>query len=130
MNINQEISEITINNEVYVKKSSIQQAESVDTSGMTWCIVRSRDQGVMFGLVDKPLEITSRCVTMYCARQIWAWNSDFVLVELSEKGPKRPADTQMSCAKTEGFRFTEACGIYVCSAIATAALKAVPSTVK
>lgn len=126
----QEIIEIQINGETYVKKSTITNAQPVDTNGMTWCIVRSRDQGVMFGLVDKPLEITSRAITMLSARQIWAWNSEFVLVELSEKGPKRSGDMKMSCEKTEPFRFTEACGIYICSKLAIDALRAVPPTVK
>lgn len=128
--MNTSINTITINGVEYVEKSSVKQSESVDTSGMTWCIVRSRNQGVMFGLVDKPLEVNSQCVTIHKPRQIWAWNSSFVLVDLAEYGPKNDAKMQMSCEGSNPTRMLEACGIIICSDTATAKLRTVPATVK
>lgn len=125
-----DIKEISINGVVYVEKSAVESANIVDTSGMTWCVIRSRDQGVMFGLVDKPLEIESRCVTVHRARQIWSWNSAFVLVELAEKGPAVSAEMRMSCESTNPVRMLEACGILICSSVGAEKLRTVPATVK
>ena len=122
--------EISLNGVLYVEKSLIEQPKPVDTSGMTWCIIRSRNQGVMYGLVDKPLAVTSQCVTVYRPRQIWAWNSSFVLVDLAEYGPKDAAQMKMSCEGSQPTRMLEACGIIVCREVAAMRLSAVPATVK
>ena len=128
--MNTEIKEITINGVTYIEKSTAEQAKPVDTSGMTWCIIRSRNQGVMYGLVDKPLEVTSQCVTVHRPRQVWAWNSSFLLIDLAEYGPKDSAQMKMSCEGSQPTRMLEACGIIVCSDVAATKLSAVPATVK
>lgn len=123
-----QIKTITINGIEYVEKSTAERAP-VDVSGMTYCIVRSRDQGVVCGYVDKPTEITGRAVTVHCARQIWQYDSAFVLMDLAEKGPRDPAKMRMSCELSAPFRMLEACGIYPC-ADGGVALRAVAAQVK
>ncbi len=126
--MNTQINTITINGIEYVEKSAAQHAE-VDCSGMTYCIVRSRDQGVICGYVDKPTEITGRAVTVHSARQIWAWDSSFVLMDLAENGPRDASKMKMSTALSVPFRMLEACGIYPC-ADGGAALRSVPAVKK
>jgi hypothetical protein len=96
---------------------------------MTYCIVRSRDQGVICGYVDKPMDIIGRAVTVNSARQIWAWDSSFVLMDLAENGPHDASKMKMSVALTAQFRMLEACGIYPC-ADGGASLRAVPAVKK
>lgn len=122
-----QIKTITINGVEYVEKSTTKTA--VDTSGLAYCIVRSRDQGVVCGYVDKPTEITGRAVTVHSARQIWQWDSSFVLMDLAESGPRCVEKMRMSCELSAPFRMLEACGIYPC-ADGGAALLAVPAVKK
>jgi hypothetical protein len=123
-----QIKTITINGVEYVEKSAA-QAKTVDVTGMAYCIVRSRDQGVVCGYVDKPTEITGRAVTVNNARQIWAWDSSFVLMDLAENGPRDASKMKMSVALTTPFRMLEACGIYPCTD-GGAAMRSVPAVKK
>jgi hypothetical protein len=120
-----QIKTITINGVEYIEKSAASVA-AIDCSGMTYCIVRSRDQGVVCGYVDKPNEIVGRAVTVHSARQIWAWDSSFVLMDLAENGPRDVSKMKMSVALSASFRMLEACGIYPC-ADGGASLRAVPA---
>ena len=123
-----QIKTITINGVEYVEKSAATKPV-IDTSGMVYCIIRSRDQGVICGYVERPDQITGRCVTVHSARQIWAWDSNFVLMDLAENGPRNVANMRMSAASSQPFRMLEACGIYIC-ADGGEALRSVPATVK
>jgi hypothetical protein len=123
-----QIKTITINGVEYIEKSAVQVAP-IDCSGMTYCIVRSRDQGVVCGYVDKPTEIVGRAVTVHAARQIWAWDSSFVLMDLAENGPRDVLKMRMSVALSAPFRMLEACGIYPCADSGTS-LRAVQAVKK
>ena len=123
-----QIKTITINGVEYIEKSSAQRAP-VDVSGMVYCIVRSRDQGVVCGYVDKPTEITGRAVTVHSARQIWRYDSTFVLMDLAENGPRDASKMMVSAPLSAPFRMLEACGIYPC-ADSGASLRAVAVQVK
>ena len=122
-------NEITVNGVSYVRKDSVETSVK-DTTGLVYCIVRSRDQGVICGYVKDPTSITGREVTVEKPRQVYSWNSKFVLVDLAEDGPVNASEMKMSCAATNPLRMLEACGIYICTPKAAEALEGIPAQVK
>ncbi len=87
-----------------------------------YCIVRSRDQGVMAGFV---LDIDGRSVKVDRARQLYTWSSSFVLIELAAKGPRSTSEQRYSVESCAPVLMLEACGIIPCSPQAEAAIIAV-----
>ncbi len=83
--------------------------------GMDYCIVRSREQGVMCGYVES---INGRTVTLHQARQIWRYDSTFVLVDVAENGMRDAKKAQLSVAASQPVIMLEACGVLTCTKIA------------
>jgi hypothetical protein len=85
-----------------------------------YCIVRSREQGVMAGFIDG---IENRTVKLREARQLYAWSSTFVLIELANKGPRRPNEQRYSEPSTNPVLMLEACGVIPCTDEAAKAIR-------
>lgn len=119
------INTITINDVEYIRKDSL-ASSAVDTStdGLEYVIVRSRDQGVVIGYL---LGYEGRVVRLLKARQVYAYDSHFVLVDLAVKGPRNASKCKFSCESVGEFRMLEACGIIPCSEEGGKALRAVPA---
>ena len=95
----------------YVREDSI-KSEPLNLDGMDYCIVRSRDQGVMCGYVES---INGRAVKLHKARQIWRYDSSFVLADIAEKGMRNADKSQLSLPMSQPMVMLEACGVYVCT---------------
>jgi len=116
---------IKIDEVEYVRKD--QARPSRNTAGMDYCIIRSREQGVMCGYVEA---INGRSVKLHSARQIWAYDSTFVLPDIAEHGPRNASKMQMSVAMSQPMIMLEACGVLTCTANAAEALRQVPAMKK
>jgi hypothetical protein len=81
----------------------------------------------MSGYVES---INGRAVRLLRARQIWAYDSTFVLPDLADHGPRCADKMKMSVAMTEPCIMLEACGVLYCSDMAGAALRDIPAQKK
>ena len=95
----------------YVRADSV-RPEPLKLDGMDYCIVRSRNQGVMCGYVES---IEGQAVKLHQARQIWRYDSTFVLADIAEHGMRNPSKAQMSVSMSQLMIMTEACGVYICT---------------
>ena len=107
-----EINTIAINGEEYVKLTDVQQSKPDELDGLKYAIVRSRNQGVMSGYV---VSVDGQAVTLKKARQLWKWNSQFVLTDLAELGVGDSSACKFSCESSQKTVMLEACGILYCS---------------
>lgn len=111
---------ISIDGVEYMRVSS---APPDAPEGLSYAIVRSRDQGVMAGYVQS---IDGRRVTLLRARQLWGWRSSFTLVDAAEKGVMADG-CKFSCEASEPVDMLEACGVLRCSSIGEQQIRAVPA---
>lgn len=118
-----EANEVQINGVIYIPKGSETRLD-VSTDGLPYVVVRSRDQGVMVGYL---VEQTDHVVTLRRARQVWSWQSRFVLAEFAELGPTDPG--KMSCELSGDFQLAGWCGIYPCTEAAGAKIREIAAHV-
>jgi hypothetical protein len=102
----------TIDDVLYIRADSV-AAEPMTHDGMPYVIVRSRDQGVMCGYLG---DVQGRAVTLRQARQIWRYDSTFVLPDIAEHGMRDPSKAKLSVAMSQPMVMLEACGILTCTA--------------
>ena len=107
------IETISINGQEYVLASEVKNCEpAVNTDGLKYAIVRSRYQGVMSGFVKR---IDGQTVVLLKARQLWRYDSKFVLVDMAEFGVRNEEDCKFSYEMSQEMIMTEACGIIYCT---------------
>ena len=95
----------------YIRKDCVETSKPKTFEGMDYAIVRSRNQGVMCGYVES---IEGQTVKLHQARQIWRYDSRFVLVDVAEFGMRYPEKAKMSTAMSQPCIMTEACGVLYC----------------
>jgi hypothetical protein len=108
----------------YIREDSIKQykpAFSPDGESR-YAIVRSREQGVMAGYVTK---VAGRAVTLACARQLWRWDSSFVLTDMAEHGVRKADVCRFSVESSHETVMLEACGILYCTTAGCDSIRAV-----
>lgn len=115
---------IKIDDTEYVRKDVVSGGPD-ECDGLRYAIVRSRDQGVMSGYVKA---IDGRAVTLLKARQLWRWDSKFLLPELAEFGIRKVENCKFSCATSEPVVMLEACGVIYCTATGGASIRDVKAT--
>ena len=118
-------NKVIINGTEYVPADSICSPLNIDD--MDYCIIRSREQGVMCGFVES---IAGRAVTLHKARQIWRYDSTFVLPDIAEHGMRDPQKAQLSVAMSQPMIMLEACGVLTCTKKAAEQLINIPAVVK
>tara|TARA_R110002020_G_scaffold38779_7_gene116113 strand:+ start:2225 stop:2602 length:378 start_codon:yes stop_codon:yes gene_type:complete len=118
---------IIIHGREYVATDSLKNAEPSTVDGLDYAIVRSREQGVMCGYVES---IKGRTVTLRQARQVWRYDSTFLLPDIAEKGVRDASGCQFSTAMSQPMVMLEACGVITCTKTGADSLRAVPDTVK
>lgn len=114
---------IKIDDVTYVPEDSIPQGPDELDSGKTYCIVRSRNAGVVCGYVDYD-NTNSTTVEVHQGRQMWRWDSAFVLLDMAESGVRKESDCKFSEPQRKQKVFN-ACQLIECSANAAESLKAV-----
>ena len=92
---------MTINGDVWVKKSSIPEVEERKmsvTKGLKYCIVRTYSAGVFAGYVKNR---KGKEATLLNARRLWYWDGAASLSELAMHGVARPGNCKFPCAVEE-----------------------------
>jgi len=110
----------------YIRADSV-LSKPLIVDGMDYCIVRSREQGVMCGYVEN---IEGRTVILHQARQIWRYDSTFVLPDIAEYGMRNPNKAQLSVAMSQPMIMLEACGVLTCTEKAAKQLIDIPAQKK
>jgi hypothetical protein len=103
---------IMIDDVLYVRADSV-ASEPLTHDGLPYVIVRSREQGVMCGYLE---DVQGCAVILSQARQIWRYDSTFVLPDVAEHGMRNPDKAQLSVAMSQPMTMLEACGILTCTA--------------
>lgn len=103
---------ITIDDVKYIRADSVEASAPKIKDGMEYAIVRSRNQGVMCGYVES---INGQTVKLHFARQIWRYDSTFVLVDIAEHGMRDKSKAMLSTALSRPAIMTEACGVLFCT---------------
>ena len=107
------INEIEVNGVKYIRKDSINNQEpGIEEEGLKYAIVRSRNQGVMSGFIK---EVNGQTVILKKARQIYRYDSSFVLPDMAEFGVRNPDNCKFSTEMSQDMVMTEACGIIYCT---------------
>lgn len=106
----------------YVRKDN-QGPEKLD--GLSYCIVRTRNAGVVCGYVDFD-GTTTPCVVVHHARQMWRWHSAFVLADLAQSGINDESKCKFSEPQSRQ-KIIESCQIFECTSTAAKTLIAAPS---
>jgi hypothetical protein len=96
----------------YVRSDTVQEPNPKQLDGMDYCIIRSRDQGVICGYVES---VNGRSVRVHQARQMYRWDSTFVLIDMANKGPRNAADCKFSEPSELPIDMLEACGVIRCT---------------
>ena len=115
------MTEITINGEVYIKKSEV-PAMAEKRDGMEYCIVRTYSAGVFAGYVES--RNGKECVVRD-ARRIWYWDGAASLSQLAVDGTSKPEGCKFP-AEVDKVILTEAIEIITCTEKARLSIKEVP----
>ena len=95
-----ELEEINFNGEIYVKKSSIENAApsfDEDDEKHPYCIFRGHECGVHAGyLVENNIYGSPNAVKVAQDRRLWRWDSKFTLTELANNGPRKAENCKFS----------------------------------
>lgn len=77
---------IQIDGVEYIRADEAQQVDAKKLKGMEYCIIRTYSAGVWAGYIDRTVKGQSR--TVYKARRLWEWWSEFTLSALAKEGQK------------------------------------------
>ena len=114
---------VEIDGEKYIKESEAYIPCEYDF--LRYAIVRSREQGVMSGYV---YSINGRTVILKRARQLWSYDSRFVLPDLAEHGVSDAKKCKFSCEMSRDMVMLEACGVIYCTKKAAESIISVKAT--
>ena len=98
-----EINEIEVNGVAYIRKDSVKETQmAVDTDGLKYVIVRSRDAGCFAGYLWDQISADGGCeVHLKNARRLWYWDGASSLSQLSQEGVKKPENCKFPCVVPE-----------------------------
>ena len=116
------IETIEINGKKYVAQDQVVSSDPKELDGLEYAIARSRNQGVMSGYVK---EVNGQAVTLIRARQIWRYDSRFVLTDMAEYGVRNAEDCKFSAEMSRPATMLEACGILYCTKTAADSIMSV-----
>lgn len=114
-------NEITINGEVYVKKSDIEYERAPELDGMKYCIVRTYSAGVFAGYVESR---NGKEVVIRKVRRIWYWAGACSLSQLAKDGTTKPNECKFA-VEVDKIEVTEAIEIIECTEKAAKSIREV-----
>lgn len=114
---------ITIDDVEYVRKDSVtSSAPAVNTEGLPYVVVRSRDAGCHAGYMKNKL---GNNVTLLQSRRLWYWEGAATLSQLSQEGVKSASDCKFPCEVGE-IEILGACEVIYATEQAESSIKGVP----
>ena len=113
---------IKIDDIKFIREDSVKQGPD-ELDGKTYCIVRSKDAGVVCGYVDYD-NTNSTTVEVYHGRQMWMWDSAFVLLDMAESGVRTESKCKFSEPQSRQKVFN-ACQLIECTQDAAASMREV-----
>ena len=117
------INEISINGEIYVKKSSIQNdAKAPELDGMKYCIVRTYSAGVFAGYLERRI---GKEAVIRNVRRIWYWDGACSLSQLAKDGTAKPENCKFA-VEVDKIEVMEAIEIIECTEKAMKSIRGVP----
>ena len=120
MSTKMNVSEVEINGETYVLKSSVSQ--QVLLSAEDYVVIRTYSAGVFAGEL---LERHGKEVVLENARRLWYWEGAASLSQIAVDGVSRPSNCKFPC-EVPTITLTEAIEIIPCTEKAMRSIKAVP----
>jgi hypothetical protein len=117
---------LSIDGTKYIRED-LAASEPDQSDGLDYCIVRSREQGVMCGYVES---VQGRTVKLIQARQMWRYDSRFVLPDIAEFGVRNAEACKFSAPMSQTATMLEACGILTCTAVGGQSLRNVKAQSK
>ena len=115
-------NEITINGEVYVKKSSLPEITAPTLNGMKYCIVRTYSAGVFAGYLESR---NGKEAVIRKVRRIWYWSGACSLSQLAKDGTA-DAENCKFAVEVDKIEVTEAIEIIECTDKAMKSIQGVP----
>ena len=113
---------IKIDDIKYIREDSLKKGPD-ELDGKTYCIIRSKDAGVVCGYVDYD-NTNSTTVEVYQGRQMWRWDSAFVLLDMAESGVRTESKCKFSEPQRKQKVFS-ACQLIECTEKAAVSMRAV-----
>ena len=114
------MKEITVNNEVYILKSDIENVPS-DISNLRYVIARTYSAGVFAGYLFNK---NGKEVILKKSRNIWKWSGASTLSQLAMSGTSDPKNCKFPCV-VENIELTECIQILDCTEIARKSIEGV-----
>ena len=116
------VNEISINGVEYVRKDAVKNSvPAVNTNGLKYVIVRSRDAGVFAGYLKSR---EGESVVLTNARRLWYWSGAASLSQLSQEGVTDPSNCRFPCEVPE-HEVLGVCEILYCTEKARECIKKV-----
>jgi hypothetical protein len=117
------INEIEVNGVQYVRKDSVKNAvPPVNTDGLPYVLIRSRDSGVHAGYLKERNSETS--VTLVDSRRLWQWYGAATLSQVAQEGVKEPDKCKFPMAVAE-IEVIGICEVTPCTDIARNSIEGV-----
>ncbi len=86
--------------------------ETVTKEGLPYAIVRGGDSGVVCGFAE---HVEDRVVRVLDARQMYEWDSTFVLIDLATNGVRNAESCRFSVPNGAPTLVLDACAIIECT---------------
>jgi len=96
----------------------------LNSEGLPYVIVRGSDSGVVCGYAE---HVKDSVVRVYEARQMYEWDSTFVLIDLATIGVRNVKSCRFSVPSGGPVLVLDACAIIQCTKIAAENLCDVPT---
>ncbi len=117
---------IMIDDTKYVRADSVEVGEPlIRPDGLSYCVVRGYKMGVVCGWVDYE-EVNNEVVEIFEGRQMYRWDSAFVLADLATSGVRKASECKFS-EPSVVQKGVDVCQVFLCTKKAAKSLQAVPN---
>ena len=116
------MKEITLNNEIYVKKADIEKFISAENENGKYYIIRTYSAGVFAGYIESR---NGKEAVIKNARRLWYWSGAASLSQLAVDGVANPDKCKFPCT-VDTVVLTEVIEIIPCTEKAKKSIEGVP----
>jgi hypothetical protein len=117
--MSEQCKQVNINGANYIREDLAQPGPYKNDQSFPYAIVRCYRAGVLCGYAEY---LGGELVKIHRARQMYRWDSSFVLVDLAVKGVRNSENCKFSVESPNPVIVTDACAILECTATAAQSL--------